>query len=105
MTSVSTGHGESRIIGYSKSLGTGSWDSLIAQVRADGTFAPDVIAIGTAEDDNGTTIAEARNGDLLIGGYTKAPSHGKEPPDLFIVRLDPMKAQRTSEGIVIKTIR
>jgi hypothetical protein len=105
MTSVSSSRGDSWIVGYSKSFGSGDWDILIAQVGADGTFGPDVIPIGTAEDDNGTTIAEARNGDLLIGGYTKAPSHGKDLPDLFVMRFDPKKAQRTSKGVVIKTIR
>ncbi|HJT80836.1 MAG TPA: hypothetical protein VJ719_06540 [Chthoniobacterales bacterium] len=105
MTSFLSKSGHTWMIGYSKSFGAGKWDILIAQVGPDGMFAPEVIAIGTPEDDNGTSIAEARNGDLLAGAYTTAPSHGKEPPDLMVMRLDPKQLQRTKQGLTIKTVQ
>ena len=105
MTSFLAKDGNTWLIGYSKSFGTGKWDMLIAQVGPDGTFAPDVIVLGTPEDDNGTTISEAGNGDILVGAYTTAPSHGKEPPDLMVARLDRKQLQRTKDGLTIKTIQ
>jgi hypothetical protein len=105
MTSATDARGGSWIIGYTKSFGAKGWDIMIARVGSDGTFEPSVIVLGTPYADNGTTIAEARNGDLLIGGYTDAPSRGKSPPDLLVMRLDPRKAQWLKEGVVIKTVQ
>jgi hypothetical protein len=105
MTSFLSKDGITWLIGYTKSFGAGKWDILLAQARADGTFVPEVITIGTPEDDSGTTVAEAGNGDLLVGAYTTGPSQGKEPPDLLVMRIDPKKAQVTKEGLTIKTVQ
>lgn len=105
MTSATAADGGTWIIGYSKSFGARDWDILIARLQSDGSFVPEVIRIGTAQPDHGTAIAEARNGDLLIGGYTTAPSKGSAPPDLLLMRLDPGKAERLAEGVIVKTVK
>jgi hypothetical protein len=105
IASVTDSRGGTWIIGYSKSFEAKDWDVLIAQLGPDGAFAPSIIKIGTPYSDNGTTIVEARNGDLIVGGYTNAISQGKAPSDLFVMRLDPKKLQRTSTGVVIKTVK
>ena len=105
MTSATDTRGGTWIIGYTKSFGAKGWDILIARVGSDATFEPAVIALGTPYADNGTTIAEASNGNLLIGGYTDATSYGKSPPDLLVMRLDPRKARSLKEGVAIKTVQ
>ncbi len=104
MTSARAARGGLWIVGYSKSFGLGSWDILLARVRADGAFEPEVIVVGTANADHGAAIVEARNADLLIGGYSQGPGQGAASPDLLVMRLDPKHARKTSKGILIKTV-
>jgi hypothetical protein len=105
MTSAPSADGGCWIVGYSKSFGAGDWDVLIAHLKSDGSFDPQVIRAGSSSADQGTAIAEAKNGDLLIGGYTSAPSGGSAPPDLFLMRMNPQKAERTTRGVVVEKVR
>jgi hypothetical protein len=103
--SATAADGSTWVTGYTRSFSAGGdWDILVARVRPDGAFEPWLGAIGTAADDNGSAIALAVNGDLLIGGYTAAPGGGEAPPDGFVMRVSPDGIERREDGVVARDL-
>ena len=90
------------ITGYTKSFGGGDWDVMLVKVDASGTVEPWMGAVGSAADDNGSAILAAGNGDLLITGYSSAPSNGAAPPDAFVMRVKPGTILRHTEGVSVR---
>ena len=91
------------IVGYTKSFGRGDWDIAVAKVDPKGRLQPWMAAVGTPSDDHGSSISVARNGDLLLSGYTTAPSAGAAPPDGFVIRLKPSRLRRITDGVAVRT--
>ena len=61
-------------------------------------------AIGGAGNMNGSTVAVARGGDLLLGGYSALPSGGKAPPDAFLMRVAPDRVVQRREGVAVRVV-
>ena len=93
------------VTGYTKSFGKGDWDVLVAKVRPDGSFERWLGAIASPHDDNGSVVAVARNGDLLISGYSAAASAGAAPPDGLVMRLDPASLVKRRKGVTRRVER
>jgi hypothetical protein len=91
--------GSTWVTGYTRRSADTDWDILLARIGPGGAFEPWMARIGTAASDNGTAIAIARNGDLLVGGHSATPSDGAEPPDGFIMRLAPGLLDRDDADI------
>lgn len=92
------------VTGYTRSFSGGDWDILVARIRPDGSFEPWLGAIASPGNDNGSAIALARNGDLLVSGYSAAPSGGREPPDGFVMRLRPDSVVRKSHSVEVRAV-
>lgn len=89
--------------GYTKSF-SGNWRMLIARVEPNGRIEPWLGAVGAKGDMNGSTISLARNGDLLLGGYTSTAGAGQEPPDAFAMRVMPSRIERRTNGVEVRNI-
>jgi hypothetical protein len=103
MSSFNDGGGGTWVVGYTKSFGGGGWDVMVAHIRADGSFDPWIGAVGGAHDDQayGATLLR---GDLVIGGYTSAPSGGASPPDLLVARFSPARLTRHTDSVRVRRI-
>ena len=91
------------LTGYTKSF-SADWRMLIARMQPDGTIQPWMGAVGGTGNMNGSTVAVARGGDLLLGGYSALPSGGKAPPDAFLMRVAPDRVVQRREGVAVRVV-
>ena len=91
------------LTGYTRSFSS-EWRMLIARMGANGRLEPWLGAIGGPGEMNGSTIAVAKNGDLLIGGYSTLPSAGSAPPDAFAMRVQPSRIERRKARVQVRDI-
>lgn len=87
--------------GYTKSFSS-EWRMMVGRMGADGAVEPWMAAIAGPGDMHGSTIALARNGDLLLGGYA-VPVEGAAP-DAFVLRADPVRLARRTDGVEVRRI-
>lgn len=73
------------LVGYTRSVGAGDWDVIVAALDERGVFEPGAAILATPQDDNGTAIAAMPNGDLLVAGYSAAFGGGAQ--DAFLLRM------------------
>ena len=105
MSSATDAEGGTWLFGYTRSFGAGEWDVMAARLRPDGSFEPWMAALGTAHQDQAYGASVASDGDLLVGGFTTAPSAGAAPADLLVARLAPSRIARRTEGVTVRRIR
>ena len=70
------------------------WDVFTARLTTRDVFEPWLATLGGPADDHTYSIAIARNGDLLLGGYTQAPSNGSAPAEPLVLRVNPARIPR-----------
>jgi hypothetical protein len=104
INSVTAADGGTWLVGYTKSFGGGDWNVLVARLTPEGRFEPWMGTIGTPYDDNGTTVVEAKDKTLVIGGYSTAPSRGAAAADLLLFKVDPASIQRHKDGVVVRPV-
>ena len=87
--------------GYTKSFSS-EWRMMVGHMGSKGAIEPWLAAIAGPGDVNGSTVAIARNGDLLLGGYAVAAAGAA--PDAFVMRVDPAKLVRRTEGVDVRSV-
>ena len=95
--------GTAWLTGYTKSF-SADWRMLVAKVAPEGRVEPWIGAIGGAGATNGSAVTVARNGDLLLGGYSSVPSKGAAPPDAFTMRVSPAAIEQRTEGVEVRDV-
>jgi hypothetical protein len=96
-------NGEVWLTGYTKSFSP-DWRMLLARLGRDGRIEPWLGAVGGKGDTNGSAVTVARNGDLLLGGYSRVPSGGAAPPDAFTMRVAPPMVERRTDGVEVREV-
>lgn len=91
------------LTGYTKSFSS-NWRMMVGRLSPEGTLERWLGAIGGAGDTNGSAVEVARDGDLLLAGYTDLPSGGSAPPDGFTLRVDPATIERRTSGVSVRNI-
>jgi hypothetical protein len=87
--------------GYTKSF-SNEWRMMVGRMGSEGAIEPWLAAIAGVGDTNGSTIALAGNGDLLLGGYAVAAAGAA--PDAFVMRVDPAKLVRRVDGVEVRAV-
>lgn len=91
------------LTGYTKSFAPGEdWNVMLAKLNADGTFEPWMASLGGTHNEQGTSLVQTPEGDLVIGGYTNALSEGEGAPDMMLLRLDPAALTRHTDGVAAR---